>query len=128
VLPRYKIELVRRLLSTKEVSRRAIARSAAVSRGSVAAIAERGAFIPSGVPDEESIEPLVPACRCATCGRWVVPPCHACATESLLEKQRLRRRGRPRYRPFIVGLDLLPRHFVRYLEVRRYRRALEGDE
>lgn len=134
MLPRYKIELVRRLLHADKLSRRCVAKSARVSRGSVKIIASEPApeaddlpFIPSGVPDEESIVPTAPPCRCGTCGGWVYPPCLACEIRALLEKQWFPHCFRRRRRPFVVGLDLIPRHFVRYLQVRRYRRALEGD-
>ena len=33
----------------------------------------------------------------------------------------------PRNYVIKVGVDLMPRHFARYQEVRRWRRAMEGD-
>jgi hypothetical protein len=129
MLARYKVELIRRLLAVQTISRRRVAKTACVSREAVDTIAERKAFLPSGVPDAEPLEPLVPPCRCATCGDWVFPPCHACATRALGGKRKSKTaRPRPRRRAIIVGLDLEPRHFQRYLQVRRYRRAMEGDE
>jgi hypothetical protein len=129
MLARYKVELIRRLLAVPAISRRQIAKAARVDRKTVAAIVEQDVFVPSGAPDEEPPEPLVPPCRCATCGEWVFPPCHACAVRALLGKRKLKIvRRRPRRRAIIVGLDLEPSHFRRYLQVRRYRRAIEGDE
>jgi hypothetical protein len=90
--------------------------------------ADDGVFIPSGVPDEDWLELLGAPSRCPTCGSSVFLPCIACETRFLLAEYNFNVGGRPRSRAFIVGLDLLPCDFARYLEVRRYRRMLEGDE
>ena len=126
MIPEALVEEVRRLLAAGTQSMRTIARTAGVSRGTVAAIAHgtRRDRPPRhgdlGDPEEE---PLGPIERCPECGALAHAPCRACRVRNLLH-------SRDRTRPWLLPeeplqLELAGECRQRYEEVHA-RRMREG--
>jgi transcriptional regulator with XRE-family HTH domain len=131
MLAPYQVDHIRKLLFEKKLSSRQIARRTGVSRGAIAEIAAGRRPVEATERSDEAEDdfevPLDPPQRCPTCGDWVFPPCRLCRTRALLRKHlgHIARLPSPQY-PFLLGLDLKPRHRARYEQVRRQRRVIDA--
>jgi hypothetical protein len=86
-----KVNHVRRLLASGQVSHRNIAALAGVSRATVHAIAhgKRRDYEPQPATDDaDSLQPQGPAVRCAGCGGMVYLPCRLCRLRAKQEQHR----------------------------------------
>jgi transcriptional regulator with XRE-family HTH domain len=114
---------VQRLLAEGKLSQRAIARHAQISRGTVGAIASGRRPDYEILTTDSEEESIGPPQRCPGCGGLVYMPCRLCrvrgkrAQESppRPESQFAESQQRPR-------LELRHEHFVRYEQVRAWRR------
>ncbi|MBN2024057.1 MAG: hypothetical protein JW809_14840 [Pirellulales bacterium] len=109
---------VERLLAEQRHSQRAIAATAGVSRGTVAAIAAgRRRVLPPREPDPGPAWRDGPVKRCPACGARVHLPCEACRLKAESGKRRAETRTPERIDP--LQLELRLEHLVRYPEARR---------
>ena len=127
MIPPQKVEHVRGLARQTGMSRREIARFTGLSRTSVSAILNgtrpdyeaKGSKRPRAVP-----RPV----RCKTCGALLdLVPCVACRARRKLAKGRGSATEDPRELP-ILGLELKPAEYERYVQVRRRREGMMNDE
>ncbi len=118
------------MLRAGRLSRRAIARTAGISRTTVGKVA--AGMVTSAArlrhEDAASQKPLlsqVEPFRCPRCGGMSATfPCAKCYVEAVTEGNRPRTNGNGRV---AIGLDLLPEHDRRYREIRRRREAVAAD-
>lgn len=121
MIPREKLEEIRRLLADGKLSQRAIARKVGVSRTTVAAIVHRKRacyeqlrYEPGEVPRRRG--------RCPYCRAVVLLPCLACLVRHLMAAGTLKPLPAGPEEP--LRLDLRPAEFRRYLQVRLRREML----
>jgi len=107
---RGKVEAIQRALAA-DLPHRDIARYLGVGLSIVKRVA-RGEPVGEKTPE---------SARCPDCGAMVIMPCWACYIRSLVKTPGRRREGSP-----ILGLELKPEDYERYLQVRRRREATEG--
>jgi len=123
------VDRVLTLLTVTSLSQREIARRTGVCRGTVNAMALgrrpnadlRDTF--ERLTDERrrasgAPPPSRPARRCPECGAKVKLPCLACRDRRLLAQGRRRPFQTDGPDPVVLGLDLRPEHYARYLEMR----------
>jgi DNA-binding XRE family transcriptional regulator len=97
MLPVAKVQEVQRLLAETELSYRKIARTAGVSRATVAAIAsgKRPDYEARRRERELACQPPGPVVRCPGCGYRVYSPCIACRVRAMCEQEREMARAAP---------------------------------
>jgi hypothetical protein len=96
MLPLEKIVEVQRMLDAGDLSNRAIAKLAGVSRGTVDHLAagRRGLY---GRREDEELDAATRTTRCPSCGGRVIEPCIYCRTIAYLVE--LRKQQNPHNRP-----------------------------
>jgi hypothetical protein len=126
MLAPYLVAEVRRLLAEGKLSRRRIARSVGVSRGTVHDIAlrKRPGYDLRAEP-AEGIEPAAPPVRCPGCGGMIYLPCRLCEARRAAQRGRLHPQRLPEdatgEEP--LSLELKEAHRLRYERVRAQREA-----
>jgi hypothetical protein len=115
-----------RLLEKPNMNRRKIARRVGVDRSTVDRIAcgRHRHLIALPDADNEPVErPDEPPRRCPDCGGLVTMPCRLCGLrESMAEKAWVAPSRKMRPRCDTTSLKLLPRHALRYQQVRLWRK------
>ena len=125
MIPPKTIAEIERMLAEDQLSQRGIARRLGVSRASVNKIAlgRRPDYdaIAEAIPQEdalrEALVPKKPYRHCPECGVKVQMPCVACRVRKALAASG-RRLAPAESLPVVIGLDLKPEHYERYLQVR----------